>query len=143
MTCIAWDGRTLAADKQATAGCMRQAATKIYRVDDALVALSGDSGIARAILAWYRGVRDPREYPRQVDDDGSLIVFTREGVDLYCSTGYGFPEPIENSFIAFGSGRDYAMAAMHLGSDARQAVEVACEFDAFCGMGIDVLELDE
>ena len=37
--------------------------------------------------------------------------------------------------------RDFALAAMHLGKSAREAVEVACALDVFCGNGIDTLEL--
>lgn len=145
MTVIAWDGRTLAADKQATAGNMKRTATKILRVTDGLVALSGDAAHAHAhaVLGWFQGVRDPRDFPREQcpDKAGHVTYFTRDGVFLYDGTGHGYREKIDCSFIAFGCGRDYAMAAMYLGCDARRAVEVACEFDAFCGMGIDVLEL--
>ena len=41
-----------------------------------------------------------------------------------------------------GHGRDFTLAAMHLGHDARTAVEVACALDAFCGCGIDTLTLE-
>jgi ATP-dependent protease HslVU (ClpYQ) peptidase subunit len=145
MTVIAWDGRTLAADKQSTAGSMRRTATKIHRVTDGLVALSGDASHAHAVLAWFQGVRDPREFPLGAHPDtvGHVIYFTQDGVFLYDGMGTGHREKIEDSFIAFGSGRDYAMAAMHLGCDARRAVEVACEFDVYCGMGVDVLELEQ
>jgi hypothetical protein len=43
--------------------------------------------------------------------------------------------------LAFGSGRDYAEAAMFLGCDAKRAVEVACQFQTDCGNGIDTLRL--
>jgi ATP-dependent protease HslVU (ClpYQ) peptidase subunit len=62
---------------------------------------------------------------------------------VYNGAGVGTGEPVEDPFIAFGAGRDYAMAAMHLGCDAHRAVEVACVFDTGCGMGIDTLELDQ
>jgi hypothetical protein len=46
---------------------------------------------------------------------------------------------IEDGFAAIGSGRDYAMAVMSLGHDARTAVEVASRFDPGTGNGVDVL----
>jgi ATP-dependent protease HslVU (ClpYQ) peptidase subunit len=145
MTVIAWDGRMLAADRQATVGSLKRSATKIFRLPDGLVALSGDGSHAHALLAWCRGVRDPREFPRgdHPDTSGHLTVFAPDGVRVYDGMGRGYPEPIPDEFIAMGSGRDFAMAAMHLGCDARRAVEVACTFDVYCGMGIDVLQLDD
>lgn len=52
-----------------------------------------------------------------------------------------YPARVEDKFTATGCGRDYALAAMFLGHDARAAVEVACALDAHCGNGIDTLEL--
>lgn len=144
MTVIAWDGRTLAADKQGTSAGHARTTTKIHRVADGLVGLMGDGGHAYALLNWLRGDRKPADFPRApgADDTGHIIHFTRVGVFVYSGTGCGFAEPVEDQFVAFGSGRDYALAAMHLGCNARRAVEVACVFEINCGMGIDVLELE-
>jgi hypothetical protein len=51
MTCIAWDGKTLAADKQATSVGRGITTTKIYRVGACLVALAGSGDVCRAMLA--------------------------------------------------------------------------------------------
>lgn len=40
---------------------------------------------------------------------------------------------------AIGTGRDYARAAMHLGRNAVEAVQVAILFDENCGNGVDTL----
>jgi ATP-dependent protease HslVU (ClpYQ) peptidase subunit len=143
MTVIAWDGKTLAADKQSTSNGMRRTTRKIYRVTDGLLALTGAGGHAHALLDWFNGERDLDKWPRtrEADDEGSVIHFTSQGVFVYGGNGCGRGEPVEDAFIAFGSGRDYAMAAMELGCDARRAVEVASKFDTSCGMGIDTLEL--
>jgi ATP-dependent protease HslVU (ClpYQ) peptidase subunit len=144
MTVIAWDGKTLAADKQSTSHNMARTTTKIHRVHDGLVALSGDGPHAHALLDWFRGDREKTEWPKASDRDeaGHIIHITRAGVFVYNGNGSPFGEPIEDRFIAFGAGRDYAMAAMYLGCDALRAVEVACAFDVGCGKGIDTLTLD-
>lgn len=49
--------------------------------------------------------------------------------------------PIEEPRCCWGSGRDFAEAVLHLGHDARKAVEVACHFQTDCGNGIDSLDL--
>jgi hypothetical protein len=144
MTVIAWDGKTLAADKQSTSNGMRRTTTKIFRVRDGLIALTGDGGHGSALREWFMGDRDLANWPKPTSDDcGHIIHFSRGGVLVYNGAGVGTGEPVEDPFIAFGAGRDYAMAAMHLGCDAHRAVEVACVFDTGCGMGIDTLELDQ
>lgn len=144
MTCIAWDGKTLAADKQSTSHGMRRTTTKIHRVSDGMIAMCGGGAHCYALLAWFKSQRNPEEWPQCTDEDssGSVIHFTRDGVFVYNGAGFPCGEPIEDKFIAFGCGRDYAMAAMHLGRTAIEAVEVACVFDTGCGMGIDTLEFE-
>lgn len=144
MTVIAWDGKTLAADKRATNCGMRYTVTKIFRVQDGLIAFSGGGSHAMELLQWFRTARDPHSYPRRDDDGGAgtIHIDLAGRIFVYASAG-PYPELVESPFFARGSGRDYAMAAMHLGSDAQHAVEVACVFDVSCGDGIDTLQLKE
>lgn len=144
MTVIAWDGKTLAADKRGTVAGMGYTVTKIHRVPDGLVAFSGGGSHAAELLQWFRTGRDPATYPRREDDDGagSILVDLSGRVFMYPAAN-PFAELIESPFFARGSGRDYAMAAMYLGCDARRAVEVACEFDIGCGNGVDALTLGQ
>jgi len=143
MTVIAWDGKTLAADKRGTCAYMRYSVTKIHRVPDGLVAFSGGGAHAGELLNWFHGSRNPDAYPRCDNDSGAgTIHIDQHGKVRMYSSANPFPELIESPFFARGSGRDYAMAAMHLGCDARRAVEVACEFDIGCGNGIDTLTLE-
>ena len=142
MTVIAWDGRTLAADKRGTVAGMAYAVTKLHRVRDGLIAFSGGGAHAAELLQWFNGDRDPSNYPRRGDDDGAgTIHIDQNGRIFMYAAASPFPELIEAPFFARGAGRDYAMAAMHLGCDARRAVEVACVFDIGCGNGIDALDL--
>lgn len=142
MTVIAWDGRTLAADKMSCSVGFGYVVTKLHRLHDgSLAAFAGDGDHAMALLAWLNSKRDITEYPpAQKDNDTSAFVVTPDG---RCWS-YGktpFPQQIEDRFYAMGHGRDFALAAMHLGKSAREAVEVACALDVFCGNGVDVMEL--
>lgn len=140
MTCIAWDGATLAADKASTCAGLRLTVTKIHKVYGRLVAFSGDSDDAMQLLAWFKAGADPSTYPKALErNDTAAYVFDGKCVLKYTKSAY--PELIEDSQFAAGSGRDYALAAMHLGFGARRAVEVACHFDSGCGNGIDTLTL--
>lgn len=142
MTVIAWDGKTLAADKMACAAGYGYTVTKVHRLrDGAIVAFSGDGDGAMALLAWLNAAQNPVAYPeQQKDNDTSALVVKPDGsVWSYGKTPY--PQRIECKSYAMGHGRDFALAAMHLGKSAKEAVEVACALDVYCGNGVDALDI--
>jgi len=143
MTCIAWDGKTLAADKRACAGQMVTTVTKIARLGDVLFAGSGEACFTARMREWVRAGRVMADFPasqRDKDDWQPCMVIEADGtVSIYERTP--FPNRPEDKHAAIGSGREYARAAMLLGHDAKEAVRVACELDPNCGNGVDTLEL--
>ena len=143
MTVIAWDGKTLAADKQNTSCGHATTVTKIHRVPGGLVGFTGNAGHAGALLTWFREGRNPEDWPKKGGDDSAGVVFITDGDELRGYSGDDGPHYIlyEDKCLAWGAGRDYALAAMFLGKSAREAVKVACALDGSCGMGIDTLEL--
>lgn len=144
MTCIAWDGHTLAADKQVTSAGFAGTVTKIHRVPDGIVGFTGNEGHATALLDWFRNGRDPEKWPKKVGNDYASAVFVTEDGLFTCSGEDGpYLTRREDKFDAWGAGYAYALAAMHLGHDARTAVEVACALDINCGKGIDTLTLEK
>lgn len=140
MTVVAFDGKTLAADGMAVSGGgIARRVTKIERHKDMLLAVTGGLDIAAELREWFKAGADPRDFPpRARDGEATLIVFDGDGIKTYVSGP--FPMRIHATKCAFGSGRDYAEAAMFLGCDAAKAVEVASHFQTDCGMGVDVLE---
>lgn len=141
MSVIAWDGERLAADKRACIGSLVRTTTKAFHVGDALAAYAGDADAGEEVLAWFREGRDPAKFPAsQRDKDswaGLLVVWEDGSLWKYERTPYPVKYPPQQ--FAIGSGRDFALAAMHLGKTAAEAVEVACVFDSGCGNGVDVL----
>jgi hypothetical protein len=145
MTVIAWDGKTLAADKQSASNGYATRATKIHRVPGGIVGFSGGATHAAELLEWFRDGRVSYKFPRRSLDDASAcgaLFISDEGVIHQYSADSACPEIIEEPFHARGAGRDFALAALYLGHDARKAVEVACALDVNCGCGIDALELE-
>jgi ATP-dependent protease HslVU (ClpYQ) peptidase subunit len=143
MTVIAWDGKTLAADKRAESCGMKRSRTKIFRLATGqLMGYSGDTCVGLAMKDWIESGCLPESFPaaQAAQDHGNCILITREGVVVYDNTRFALP--VSESFCAFGSGRDYAVAAMHLGKSSREAVEIASMFDVYCGDGVDELTLD-
>ena len=144
MTVIAWDGKTLAADKQSTSAGYASVVTKVFRVPGGIVGFTGSQGHAAALLAWFRGGRDPEAWPAKGGEDSAGAIFIDADGRCWGYSGDDGPHAamFENRFNAWGAGRDYALAAMHLGKTAREACEVACLLDNCCGQGIDTLEID-
>lgn len=142
MTCVAWDGKTLAADKRVVYAGLARTVTKIFRVDNVLVGIAGDGAQGMEMIDWIRGGCAPDRFPasqRDKEQWATIAVIKADGLWVYERSPY--PMRIEDKTYATGSGRDYALAAMHLGKTAREAVEIACLFETGCGNGVDVLEL--
>jgi len=143
VTVIAWDGKTMAADKRMGFGAEHATVTKITKIRGCLVGFAGGSALGRAMLNWFEKGCIPEDYPvsqRNDDKCGSLLVIHPDGKIVHFSQE-PFGIPVEEKFYAVGSGSPFASAAMYLGYDARRAVEVASALDMNCGNGIDMLEL--
>jgi len=143
MTVIAWDGRTLAADKRSDYGGCINVVTKIFRAGDCLVGGAGELSFILAVVEWVRNGRDAAQFPahqRDKDDWQPVLVVEPSGqAVVYERTPY--PIRWEQRFGAIGSGKQFALAAMHLGRTAAEAVAVASHFCPGCGNGCDTLEL--
>ncbi len=137
MTVIAWDGKTLAADKRAVCAGACTTVTKIFRVGESLIGCSGDIGPSLALLAWFRDGHDPEKYPVKDTESARLLVIHRDGTILRYESAHPFT--VEDTMFAAGSGRDFALAALRLGRSAREAVALTCTLSSECGNGIDTL----
>jgi ATP-dependent protease HslVU (ClpYQ) peptidase subunit len=150
MTVIAFDGKTVAADKQATIHATAHTVTKIFRITEGrdlgcVVAFTGSGVHAMELLEWFKSGRQESTFPKSRSDDkekaAGSVMFTPSGQIFLFSSDSPFPECIEEKVFARGSGGDYALAALHLGKTAEEAVALACKLDVYCGMGIDMLEI--
>lgn len=143
MTCIAWDGTTLAADKRMTYGNTHMTVTKLHRVPQGIVGVHGGSSHGMAIVQWMRNGATRSKFPKvdEADAAAHMILVTKSGkaYHLEGSAGPTFIR-IEQERVAYGSGADFARGAMSIGFTAEEAVKVACSFDVYCGNGIDTME---
>ena len=140
MSVVAWDGRTLAADKQATHASKICVCTKIRRLDTGeVLAWTGAMGPGLAMAKWYENGADLEKWPKSQenkDDWSRLIVASAAGVITY--EQYPVALPCEDRFMAWGAGCDFAVGAMAYGASAESAVQIAIRFSDGCGCGIDV-----
>jgi hypothetical protein len=144
MTIIAYDGKTLAADKQCLHGNTRSSVTKIFRVGSELVGVSGCLPDGMELLEWFRAGATPSAFPsasRSRDGGAALLVIGADGRARKYEVG---PTPFyfDERQVAAGCGDEAALVAMACGKNAREAVEMAIRFNYGCGLGIDTLELN-
>lgn len=149
MTTIAWDGKTLAADRRMTWGNTISQTNKLFRVTgniftDALIGISGEGDHYPTIQHWFNVLNcDTTKYPEsQTDktrDVGCTILMITQDLKIWTFGLSPHPMRVEDSQWAIGSGMDFAIAAMYCGQDACSAVRVASIFDKNSGNGVDKL----
>lgn len=147
MTIIVWDGKTLAGDRQSTYGNAKRYATKIFRARDgaALVGFAGSAAVGMEMLHWFEEGMDPSKFPelqKVKDEHVNMLVVWKDGtIQEFGRTAYA--EQIDGPFVALGCGHDFALAAMHCGRNAVEAVELTCQLDVHCGGGADFLTFED
>jgi hypothetical protein len=153
MTVIAWDGRTLAADKRATNSGLQRTVTKVFKVlrpatekrgaHFLLVAGSGGYDLLIEMVKWITEGEDPATFPaaqRTKEDYCPMVVIDQNELYVYEMQPSRFH--FEDRHYACGSGRDFALMAMRLGKSATEAVELTSEFQVDCGNGVDSVSLE-
>jgi hypothetical protein len=146
LTTIAWDGKTLAGDTRCTQnGLPCRMATKVHRIvmPDGEIGLFAGSGArwqCDEVVNWIAAGVPPARRPKFETDSFNGIVIRESGVftmDSGCQ-----PFEVLEEFTASGSGRDFAIAAMHCGKTALEAVEIAALYDIYSGGPFTAVTLD-
>jgi len=144
MTVIAWDGETLAADRQAVSdGCASLVEPKIGYVvrksgEAFLYGYVGDIADGEELLEWFQKGAKKKKFPehlREASCNTLLAIITDEGlVAEYFRSPYPVRHPVGG--YAWGSGAAYALGVMEYGAVAQEAVEIASRFDVNSGGGV-------
>jgi ATP-dependent protease HslVU (ClpYQ) peptidase subunit len=130
MTVIAYKDGVLAADKRAENNGLAMTVTKIEKIKDALVGVSGNAAHTFALFSWVENGCVKDDYPEfQKTDDYSVILMITHKREIVRFERTPWPIHFHDLYHATGSGRNYAIAAMHMGATAIEAVEIACKFD--------------
>ena len=143
MTVIAWDGKTLAADKQCTNGSTCILVTKIFRVGNDLIGITGNLSVGMEMINWFKDGALIDKFPEsnRPEDRGCSLMLVKQNGEVWKYESSPYPYKVEGSFTAFGGGEESALVAMHLGATAEEAVRVTSIYNNGCGLGIDTLEL--
>ncbi len=142
MSVIAWRDGIIAADKMMTETGLHNVCTKIFKINDnEVLSFAGEIAQGLILVEWYKNGKKEEDWPKfQLTDDWTrLIVASAAGVLIY--DNHPVAIPIEDEFQAWGCGRDYAMGALSMGASAREAAEVACTHNVYCGNGLDIFNL--
>lgn len=144
MTVIVYRDGVMAADRQSTISGVRACeVTKIARrdKDGALIGVAGDAALASTFMRWFlageEGDRPALHFAANEHKTALALVVRPSGIiEEHSVAGWA---NIEGEFFAYGSGLEAAIAAMHMGADARRAVEITNIVTTGCGMGVDVV----
>lgn len=133
MTTIVYRDGVLAADTQMTTGDLKAYGRKLIRVGEreAWVGLAGVLADCQKFVRHFSG-EEEAEFSEEHDDFSALIMYDDGSVE--CVDPSGKAHKLEDDeFFAIGSGSGPALAAMHMGADARRAVEIALLVDVNSG----------
>jgi ATP-dependent protease HslVU (ClpYQ) peptidase subunit len=151
MTTIAWDGKTLAADSMGDQNGLRTKVRKLHRgvLADGKGFMFGGAGETAWCVMLYEWLKTLESkqltrvpYPHQEErhDPACLLVVKRVGV--FRKVG-AVLIPVESNTHAIGSGRDFAISAMHFGHSAKDAVKHAMMFDVYSGGSIQTMDMEQ
>jgi hypothetical protein len=137
MTTVAWDGKTLAADRQTTdCGAVFRLGSKITPVPGGFIACAGKITDIHKLTAWVKAGMRGKPPASEDGVDGVLV----KGGKVYYVESSTFIERDRQEKIATGSGWMWAMAAMDHGKTAAEAVAYACTRDNGTGGGVDQVQ---
>lgn len=141
MTTVAYRDGVLAAD---TLGCshIRRHCKKLHRVGDSILGFSGNYMDCLHFVRWFEKKDGPLTFANFRNDnsdapDVAAIVVCNGEAEKW--TEHCQPTPIYEPFFAIGSGAQAAMAAMHMGASAKEAVKIAMLIDPHTAGEVETL----
>jgi hypothetical protein len=143
VTTIAWDGKTLAADTLATSDGLRRKCSKLVVTPLHFYGGTGLEGDMVTVGHWVKGGA-PLQRPTVEEDGIHGILVDRKTGRAFMLMGKNLAAcPIHDATAACGSGRDFALAAMHLGKTAVEAVEVSAKFDVWTSLPVESAAIND
>ena len=135
MTTIAWDGESLAADKNIYSDnslCGKE--KKIFKSGKDWITGTGNVEDIQAFMEWYKhGEKKPK-----ITDDFQGVVLREDG-RIFEYEGGLYAVEIKTP-TAWGSGWEFALASMDHGCNAKEAIKYATKRNVFTGGGVQVVK---
>lgn len=144
MTTIAFDGKSVAADKLCGG---RYTVPKLWRLPDgSVIGGAGDYDQIVEVVAWIsEGAAEDRKprFPDDRENGSDILLVESDGKAFWLTWPYLRKVQITEKFEAIGSGSEFALGAMAMGASAQRAVQIASRFDPNTGRGVSVVHLDK
>lgn len=141
MTVIAFDGKIIAADKQATNNGLRHICNKLEKIKGGYIAIAGTDNKSLPMVEWYKKGCKIKDFPPQIKDEFGLIIVFKNG-EVYQYENAPYPIKRTDKIMAWGCGRDYAIGAMAAGKNAIDAVKITSDHSVDCGLGVDWVKIE-
>lgn len=154
MSVIAYDGKTIAADRMATYNEFQLQAEKLFKVAPHIIlGFVGEHGQGQKLISWFKNGAKPEDFPTPEEHaTATLIVLTKhtkgatdpngKPICMFYPGANNIPLEIKNTPMAWGSGAGIALGAMLAGKTATRAVELANTMADGCGMGVTTMKLN-
>ena len=147
MTTIVYKDGVMAADTQVTFGQSKiLASKKIKKINGCLVGAAGQVNVCQEYMRWFKE-KVPRvkisQLPKFMSAESTnfeILVINPKG-EIWFQIGNNAPERIYGQYYGIGSGKPYAMTALHLGLDPKAAIRTAMKFDTGTGGQVHTLRL--
>ena len=131
MSVIVWDGSILAVDTFANDGRTSFPVEKLWKIGDAIIAACGMVSDIAVMHDWYMSGQEKAKFPKVTEFSEFVVATPARGLVRYKM--HPFPMLHGRDKVAFGTGRQFALGAMHAGAGAVEAVEAAIKYDPSCG----------
>lgn len=147
MTVIAYRSGVICADSRETWGdsttnrCEKLFRKKVGKREH-VIGTAGGSYSGMVFVDWYGSNKEPPEVLTKhltLEEDFEVMVW--DGRHVYTANHLCRLVKVIEPFMAVGSGRKAALAAMYMGADARKAVEIACKIDPYCALPLSFIKL--
>lgn len=135
----------MAADRKARMFGQSFPVCKVFIVGEYIVGIAGDVDYGQRLIEWFKlyvkkeATLDDRPDEKDVGYD-FMTISKKHGIQHLLKHDF---VKINLPFFIGGSGGDFALSAMTLGKSPREAVELAIKLDRNCGLGVDVLSLND
>lgn len=145
MTTIAYKAGLIAADSRETDGNTVGVCEKLFRKRvgkrDVVIATAGGSYAGMLFFDWFGSGKEPPSIlsTLNLEEDFDVLILDRGKV--YTANHLCRPIEVITPFIAIGSGDMAALAAMHCGRGAREAVRIACKIDPYSAAPIVTMSM--
>lgn len=143
MTTIATDGVTIAADgRQCMASeVINDNARKIIVRSGHIFACAGSVPMTRAAIDWFLGGAVPSEVPKAEGQDWALVVIGQDRRMIRFTDKCAYPDEFPYP-QGFGSGSEYAQAAVLCGKTPKEAIQLIIDHKLDTGTGGTVMEVN-